>query len=161
MEIIQEQNHHQPTQSESIAEIAKAMCIVQQTALFAITDSENPFFKAKYADLSSIWSVIREPLTKNGLSVIQTTEPNENGITVITTLMHTSGEYISGKLFLRPDKPTIQGIGSAITYARRYALSAIMGVCPQDDDGENAMDRKKKVEPKKEMKKIPDKFLNK
>lgn len=130
--------------SESISNIAQALCEVQKTALFALTDKNNPFFKSKYADLSSVWEVARKPLTENGLSIVQTMDISENGGVIIeTTLIHTSGEYMTGKLLMSPEKDTPQGIGSAITYARRYSLSAMVGIAPEDDDGEAAMSRKK------------------
>jgi hypothetical protein len=99
-------------------------------------DSENPFFHSKYADLSSVWEACRELLTKNGLAVVQTMggETHES-VTVITTLAHISGQWIRGGLTMKPTKQDPQGIGSAITYARRYALASIVGVCPEDDDG--------------------------
>jgi len=121
--------------------IAEAMCNMQKTELFAITDSDNPFFKSKYADLASIWSAIRKPLTDNGLAVIQTTEPYSGGITVITTLLHVSGESYSTELSAKADKQTIQGLGSLITYLRRYSLAALVGVASADDDGEAASGR--------------------
>lgn len=131
--------------SESIAELAKALCEVQKTELFALTDKENPFFKRKYADLSSVWDAIRVPLTDNCLSITQTTTSgNPDGVTIETTLMHTSGEYVSGSLYIKPEKNTPQGLGSAITYGRRYALMGIVGIAPEDDDGERAMARKHK-----------------
>jgi len=138
--------------SEDIAELAKALCNAQKTDLFALTDKDNPFFKSKYADLSSVWNAARKPLTDNGLSVVQTTAEDTDGVIVETMLMHTSGQFITGKLKMVPEKKTPQGFGSAMTYARRYALAAIVGICPDDDDGEGAMkDREKKnAEPKKE-----------
>jgi hypothetical protein len=129
--------------SESIVELAKALCEVQKTELFALTDKKNPFFKSKYADLSSVWDAIRLPLTSNGLAITQTTtNSNADGVTIETTLMHVSGEYISGSLYIKPEKNTPQGLGSAITYGRRYALMGIVGIAPEDDDGERAMARK-------------------
>ena len=131
--------------SESIIELAKALCEVQKTELFALTDKKNPFFKSKYADLSSVWNAIRLPLTINGLAITQTTTSgNADGVTIETTLMHVSGEYVSGALYIKPEKNTPQGLGSAITYGRRYALMGIVGIAPEDDDGERAMARKHK-----------------
>ena len=131
--------------SESITELAKALCEVQKTELFALTSKKNPFFKSKYADLSSVWDAIRSPLTGNGLAITQTmASDNMDGVTIETTLMHISGEYISGSLYIKPEKNTPQGLGCAITYGRRYALMAIIGISPEDDDGEHAMARKRK-----------------
>ena len=126
-------------QSASIENLAKAMVEVQKNDLFALKDSDNPFFKSKYADLSSVWSSARKPLTDNGLCVIQTNRASGNGaIIIVTTLMHESGEWIRGELALTPDKNTPQGAGSAVTYGRRYGLQSIVGICPEDDDGNNA-----------------------
>ena len=140
-----------PTEPGSIVNIARAMCEVQKTELFAILNADNPFTRSKYADLSSVWAAIRKPLTSNGLSVIQTTEPYPGGVTVVTILMHVSGETLTTKLSAKvPEKPrdkngqeqsNIQGLGSMITYLRRYSLAALIGVCPADDDGESAMGR--------------------
>ena len=129
--------------SESIAKLAAALCEAQKTELFALTSKKNPFFKSKYADLSSVWDAIRLPLTSNGLAITQTfANDNMDGVTIETALMHISGEYISGSLHIKPEKNTPQGTGSAITYGRRYALMAIIGISPEDDDGERAMARK-------------------
>ena len=135
----------------SIVNIARAMCNVQRTELFAIQNADNPFVKNKYADLSSVWTAIRKPITDNGLSVIQTTEPHEGGITLVTTLLHISGETLVTRLSAKvPEKKpnkngeeqsNIQSLGSTITYLRRYSLAAMIGVCPTDDDGESAMGR--------------------
>ena len=131
--------------SESIAKLAVALCEVQKTELFALTSKKNPFFKSKYADLSSVWDAIRLPLTSNGLAITQTTvSDNTDGVTIETTLMHISGEYISGSLYIKPEKNTPQGFGSAFTYGRRYALMAIIGISPEDDDGERATARNRK-----------------
>ena len=133
-------------QSDSIGELAKAVCMMQMTDLFSITDATNPFFKSKYSTLSSVWDAIREPLTTNGLAIVQTTSPLENGVVVVTTLMHESGEYIRGQLAgeIVPDKKGVrnpQGLLSLITYLRRAGVSAIVGLCPCDDDGESCVDR--------------------
>lgn len=131
--------------------LAAALCNMQKVDLLAVTDSNNPFHNAKYADLASVWAAIRKPLTDNGLAVIQTTEPYPGGVTVVTTLVHISGETYSSRLSCevpksKPDKngqakPNIQGLGSTITYLRRYSLAAMVGVAPVDDDGEAAMSR--------------------
>lgn len=142
------------TKSDSIGELSKALSKAQTIMGGAIKDSNNPFFKAAYADLSSVWDACRKPLTDNGLSIIQTLDIAEHGVIVETTLSHASGEWISGRLLLNPTKNDPQGIGSAITYGRRYALAAMVGVCPEDDDGEGAMGREdKKNNPKPEPKK--------
>ena len=132
-------------QSESIVELAKAMCEVQKTELFAIADSKSHY--SNYADLSSVWIAARKPLTENGLSVVQTNEPCNDGVIVVTTLLHTSGEWIRGRLQMKADKQGPQGFGSAMTYGRRYALMAMVGICPADDDAEAATSRARDTAP--------------
>jgi len=127
-------------QSESIDLLAGALSKVQSNELFALTDKENPFFKSKYADLSSVWSVARKPLIDNGLSVVQTFDADDGDAPIIvTTLLHVSGQWIRGRLRVPITKVDPQAVGSSITYGRRYALSAILGICPEDDDAEKAM----------------------
>ena len=126
-------------QSQEINELAMAVNAMQKEPLFALKDSSNPFFKSKYADLSSCWDAARKPLTDNGLCVIQTMDHDEVGNTIIvTTLAHTSGQWMRGRLAIKPVKEDPQGVGSAITYGRRYSLASIIGLCPEDDDGEKA-----------------------
>jgi hypothetical protein len=122
--------------SDQINELAAALSKAQGALLGAVKDSSNPFFKSKYADLSSVWDACRAALAANGLSVTQTTDgADASVVTVITTLMHSSGQWIDGNLTMRPKVADPQGIGSTITYARRYALAAMVGVAPEDDDG--------------------------
>jgi hypothetical protein len=107
----------------------------------AAKDSANPYFKSKYADLQSVWSACRKPLTDNGLSVIQTSQPTKHGLMLVTTLAHSSGEWIRGYMPILAKDATAQSQGSGITYARRYALAAICGVYQADDDAEAAVGR--------------------
>ena len=124
--------------SEELNELAKALSIVQSKLEGARQDSTNPFYKSSYADLSSVWNACRKPLTDNGLSVVQTCDDTEEKLVVETVLLHSSGQWISGRLQLNPVKNDPQGIGSAITYARRYMLAAMVGISPEDDDAEAA-----------------------
>ena len=130
------------SQSASIAKLAAALVAVQGQLRGYAEDSDNPFFKSKYGDLTSVWAAIREPLAVNELAVIQTLGVCDNplDVEVSTTLVHISGEWIAGTVRLRAVKEGPQSIGSAITYARRYGLAAIVGVAPADDDGEGATD---------------------
>lgn len=125
--------------------LAKAQAIMQG----AIQDSANPFFKSTYADLTSVWEACRGPLTQNGLSVVQTIQVCGDTTCLVSILGHISGQWIKSVLPIKPSKADIQSLGSAITYCRRYALSALVGVCPIDDDGESAMDRGQKSQTKK------------
>ena len=125
-------------QSETINELATALAKAQGEISAAHADSENPFFQSKYADLTSVWDACRAPLSKNGLAVTQTMNPVEQGISVVTTLFHSSGQWVRGELVMMPNKNDPQGVGSCITYNRRYSLSAMVGISPEDDDGNEA-----------------------
>jgi hypothetical protein len=128
--------------SEQINELVAALINVQKELKAVNKDAENPFFKSQYATLTAVWEAIREPLTKNNLTVIQTTKEAKDGVLLVTTLAHISGQYIQGELFMKPKEFTAQGVGSCITYARRYALAAILGVTQDDDDGNGAVNDK-------------------
>jgi len=105
----------------------------------ATKDSNNPHFKSKYADLSSVVEAIKPALVKNGLFYVQMTHEQQGGVCVETIVCHESGEQMSfGKLFVPASKQDAQGFGSALTYARRYGLMTAFGVCPEDDDGNAA-----------------------
>lgn len=133
-------------QSEVINELAGALSKAQGEMQAAIKDKVNPFFKSSYADLGSVWDAARPVLSKYGLCVLQTTELVADGsrIVMVTTLAHTSGQWMKSYLPLNPSKNDSQGIGAALTYLRRYSLSAIVGVvCDEDDDGETAVGRGK------------------
>ena len=137
----------QADQSTLINELAGALAKAQGAVEGASKDTANPFFKSKYADLSSVWTACRQALSSNGLAVTQTTEAGTgDAVTVVTTLMHSSGQWIRGRLTMRPVKADPQGIGSCITYIRRYSLAAMVGVAPEDDDGEGASGRQTKPE---------------
>jgi len=127
--------------SDNLDKLATALSKAQGEMEFAKKDSENPYFKSKYADLASVWSACQEPLKNNGLSVTQTFDSSEIGVKIVTTLLHASGQWLSGELVIRPVKLDPQGIGSAITYGRRYSLAAIVGVIQDDDDAEAAQGR--------------------
>lgn len=115
-------------------ELAKALAKAQGQMGHAVKDSLNPHFKNKYADLASVLDAIRKPFSENGLSVSQVIEGNE----LHTYLMHESGQFIVSKMPIIPQQNTPQAYGSALTYARRYSLSAIAGVTQDDDDGNAA-----------------------
>jgi len=132
--------------SELINELAAALSKAQGEMQAAIKDKVNPFYKSSYADLGSVWDAARPVLSKHGLCVMQTTEMNSerNQIIMVTTLAHTSGQWMKSYLPLNPAKNDSQGIGAAITYLRRYSLSALVGVvCDDDDDGETSVGRGK------------------
>ena len=123
-------------QSENIHELATALSKAQGEMQAAIKDSVNPFFKSKYADLGSVWDAARPVLCKYGLCVIQATDVINDKIVMVTTLAHSSGQWIKSIVPLNPAKNDSQSLGTAMTYLRRYSLSAIVGVvCDDDDDG--------------------------
>ena len=124
--------------SESTKEIATALSSFQGKMTAVKKDATNPFYKSKYASLDTIWETIRKPLSENGLAITQTMGIYDTTNSVLTTtLYHTSGEWVSGELLLNPVKNDPQGLGSAITYARRYSRSAILGLVSDDDDDAN------------------------
>jgi len=127
--------------SEQINELATALAKAQSVIKGAMKDSDNPFFKSTYADLTSVWEACRKPLTDNGLSVTQLLGESDSGVVIETVLLHSSGQWISSSYSMPVVKQTPQDYGSAITYARRYALAAIVGVAPEDDDGNRASGR--------------------
>lgn len=126
--------------SDNINELATALAKAQGAMRFAIKDANNPFFKSKYADLSSVVEAIRDALANNGLSYMQHLAPSEkHEVCVETIILHASGQWIScGTLTVPVSKHDAQGFGSALTYARRYSLSAAVGVVADDDDGNAA-----------------------
>lgn len=140
---------HTITQSPSISLLAGALVKAQQALKPAIKDSANPFFKSKYADLGSVWDACRDALQSNGLSVVQFPGFTDAGAALLTTiLLHESGEWISGTAGAPLNKADAQSMGSAITYLRRYALAAVVGVVTEDDDGNAAS--QPKAAPKKQ-----------
>jgi hypothetical protein len=125
--------------SESIKELATALAKAQGEIKGALKDSANPFFKSKYADLSSVVEAIRGPLAVHGLSYVQIAHDSDNSAKIETLILHNSGEWLScGAVSVPVSKADAQGFGSAMTYARRYGLSAAFGVAPEDDDGNAA-----------------------
>lgn len=119
--------------------IATAFVKAQKEFGPAIKSSINPFFKTKYADLSACIEAVIDALNNNGIALMQKTHECANGVTVETILIHESGEQISGgTLHVPACKQDPQAYGSALTYARRYSLSAACGIAPEDDDGNAA-----------------------
>lgn len=106
----------------------------------ALKDRNNPAFKSKYADLSSVVDAVKPALAKHSLFFVQMTHEQQGGVCVETIVGHAEGEQFSfGKLFVPAGKQDAQGYGSALTYARRYSLMTAFGVCPEDDDGNAAV----------------------
>ena len=122
--------------SESIKNLAMALVKFHSQMGKVKKDSSNPFFKSKYAALPDILSAINDPLVNCGLAIAQF----PFGTTGLTTiLMHESGEYLMETSQMTPSKNDPQGIGSCITYQRRYAVGAILSLnIDEDDDGNKA-----------------------
>lgn len=129
--------------SESIAALAAALNKAQSQMGGAQKTALNPFFKSKYADLSSVVQAIKEPFSDNGLAYVQFPISTQSAIGVVTRLMHESGEWMEQEYYLPLQKLDAQAAGAAITYARRYALQSIAGIPAEDDDAESAMLRGK------------------
>lgn len=140
-------------QSNEINELAKALSQAQGEITSALKENENKFFGSKYADLADVWRACRQPLSKYGLSVVQTTQKVEDEIVLYTTLLHASGQWVRSELPLELPKDDVieldrygkekkrnrlQVIASAMTYTRRIALSALVGVAPDDDTDDDA-----------------------
>ena len=132
--------------SPALGQLATALALAQAAIKGALTDSTNPHFKSKYADLSSVWEACRVALTANGLAVIQAPTTEGSLVRVTTRLVHGSGEWAQSTVACSVERPQPQPVGSAITYLRRYALAAMVGVAPEDDDAESATARKKGAE---------------
>jgi hypothetical protein len=125
--------------SESIASLAAALVKAQAKIGVALKDKNNPFFKSKYADMSSVVEAIKGPVSENDLAYTQILHDADNAAKVETVILHSSGEWLScGVISVPVSKHDAQGYGSAITYARRYSLSAAFGVVADDDDGNAA-----------------------
>lgn len=129
------------TQSEQINELAKALSQAQGELRNVAKNATNPHFRNSYADLAAILDEVSGPLSKYGLAVTQTADVKFEPVIeqfLVTTLMHSSGQFIRSYYHLNPIKKDPQGYGGAMTYARRYCLAAIVGVAQTDDDGHTA-----------------------
>ena len=137
--------------SESIKSLAAALAKAQAELKPAAKDSVNPHFKNSYADLTACIEASSAILSRNGLSFTQLAESDPAGaVAIVTTmLMHESGEWIASTINLKPSKPDAQGMGSAITYAKRYGLCAIIGLGTADDDGNEAAKPEKPAQPQR------------
>ncbi|MCK1982186.1 MULTISPECIES: ERF family protein [Peribacillus] len=128
--------------SENIVEIAKALAGFQSEVKQPEKDGNNPHFKSKYVTLDGTVKAINECAPKHGLSYTQMPVSDATGIGVVTIMFHSSGQFFEFDPFILPlDKKTAQGVGSALTYAKRYSLSAAFGIVSDvDDDGNEASD---------------------
>jgi hypothetical protein len=142
--------------SETIDKLAEALASAQGEIQGAHKDKDNPYYNSKYADLASVWDACRAPLSANGLAVVQTfsTEileymgEDKDGkevslsyakVTLISRLVHSSGQFIDMDVTSESRDAGPQAIGSVVTFLRRYSLQALVGVAPEDDDGNAAV----------------------
>ena len=132
--ITQVPKNNEPWKSPEINKLAEALAKAQSEMEGAKKESTNPFFKSSYADLHAVIKSAFPYLSKNGLSVSQGNEIVAGAICVTTTLMHASGQWLRSKIKLPLSKVDAQGVGAAVTYGRRYGLSAMVGVAQYDDD---------------------------
>jgi len=132
------------TQSDNITNLAAALLKAQKAIGVAVKGSENPFYKSKYSDLGSVISAIKEPLNANGIAFLQAVDSIDGTNPVIDTiLLHESGQFLSSRtpvFCAKTNDP--QAFGSGVTYSKRYALQALLGLPTVDDDGEAATLRK-------------------
>jgi hypothetical protein len=141
-------------QSDSIANLAKALSIVQGKLTHAKKDSANPFFKSKYADLESVWDACRDLLASNDLAVAQfpgTYSELDKSMSLTTILTHASGEWISQEMSMPLSKVDAHGCMAILTYMRRASLAAVIGVVQADDDGNTAVNKSQPVVKAKEI----------
>lgn len=124
----------------NIKDLATALAAAQGKVENAKKLNKNPHFKSNYADLATIWDVIREPLTSEGLSVIQLPcEAPAGQVGLVTHILHKSGQSVSDRFFLTlKDASNPQNVGSCLTYMKRYALLGVAGIASEDDDGNAA-----------------------
>lgn len=128
--------------SPDIKELIAALCKAQGVMKPAVFNKVNPHFKNKYADFTSCMECCREPLASNGLSVMQYCSTINEKLVLVTMLAHVSGQWIQSHFPLNPMKMDSQSIGSAMSYGKRYSLSALVGIVSEDDDdGEAAHGR--------------------
>jgi hypothetical protein len=117
------------------AALAKAQAAfprVTRDKTVTVTTKTGGSYSFKYAPLDSILEATRGPLAENGLTVVQLIDGHD----LVTSLLHSSGAYLSGRAAL-PQSADIQGLGSAVTYMRRYAIQAMLGIAAEDDDDGN------------------------
>ena len=137
--------------SDEFAELAKALVAAQADLEPVTKDSLNPHFKSKYVSLDAIVEAVRKPLADRGLAIVQgaCTPNGDAALTVETLLIHTSGEWMSNTVVVPMAKIDPQGAGGALTYGRRYGLSALLSLATEEDDDANAATAKPAAVPPK------------
>ncbi|MFZ3193197.1 MAG: ERF family protein [Moraxellaceae bacterium] len=125
--------------SDDIKELATALAKAQSEVENASKSSANPHFKSKYADLAEILNTVRPVFSSHGIAIVQMPSFADGKASVETLLTHSSGQWISNTCSAPVGKQDAQGVGSAITYLRRYSLAAFAGVAQEDDDGNSSI----------------------
>lgn len=146
--------------SEEIKDFVAALAKAQGSIKPAVFNKVNPHFKSRYADFASCMEACRLPLSENGIATIQYCETVDGKINLVTMLAHVSGQWMKSEFPLISAKMDSQGIGSAMTYAKRYSLCGMVGIVAdeeEDDDGEAAMGRGKNVAQKSAPKEVVQK----
>lgn len=130
--------------SPETAELVKALCAAQAKIGDAELNAKNPHFGSNYADFSSVRRACKGPLAESGLAVTQAPQRGHQGWELHTTIWHVSGQWVRAVMPLKLERDNMQALGSALTYARRYALASLVGVAvDEEDDGERSIDRQK------------------
>lgn len=124
--------------------IAKALLEAQKKIKNAERDGTNPHFRSGYASLESVLDSVKDVANECGLVIAQTFGKDPEGHYVETKVLHETGEILDSRLYLVLDKPNMQGLGSAITYGRRYSLAAMFSIGQEDDDGNKSMPKTEK-----------------
>lgn len=150
------------TKSEQINDLAAALAAAQSEMENASKSSSNPHFKSKYADLAEVINTVRPVFGKHGLSQVQCPSYEGGMVSVETIIMHKSGQWLSSTVSAPVSKQDAQGVGSAITYCRRYSLAAMAGLAQEDDDANSAVGHGKgtpaaKAEPRRPVTEAPPK----
>lgn len=138
----------EPIYEGDFAPFAKAFIAAQKATEAVKKAAANPAFKSKYADLCEVVEAVVPALNANGIGVMQFPANRDGKVYVTTVFFHESGSRVTGVLELTPSKTDPQGVGSAITYGRRYSLLAMTGAAPEDDDGHAASGPKQEAPPK-------------
>ena len=129
------------THSEQIDQLASALADAQADLGAVIKQSKNDAFGSKYADLTRVWEAFQRVGPRHGLSVVQMPghfDAAARTMSLSVKLMHNSGQWLGGDMSMPLSRGDAHAYGSACTYARRYSLAALIGICPHDDDGNDA-----------------------
>ena len=128
--------------SDQIDEISAAIAKAQAELENVERGGTNPHFRSRYAQLGAVLDEVRPKFAKYEVAILQhAVNGDGSNVGVITRLAHSSGQWIESSLYVAPSRFDAQGAGSVISYLRRYALMAIAGIGPDDDDGEAAVGR--------------------